>query len=74
MEVYVKLSWTKEIFASDTLKLREEKEKIYRQAKVTQAEMDLFVNKHNRKPEEWSRIWKNILEKLEQSRSEISSP
>ena len=74
IEVYVQLSIAQEMFASDTLKLNEEKRKIFKQAEVTQQEMDHFVKIHNQKPEQWSRIWKKILEKLEQSRQELKSP
>ncbi|HEX7401220.1 MAG TPA: hypothetical protein VF369_03490 [candidate division Zixibacteria bacterium] len=67
VDVYVQLSWANELYASDSLKLREEKEKIYRQAQVTPKEMDNFVKERRQKLEQWESIWKKILEKLESS-------
>jgi amino acid permease len=74
VDVYVKLSIANVLFTSDSLKLKEEKKKIFELAKVTPEQMDSFVKIHNQKPEQWVRIWKRILEKLEQSRQEIKSP
>ena len=73
-DVYVKLSIANEMLASDSLKLKEEKKKIFEQAQVTPEEMDRFVSRYNLKPEEWVDIWKRILEKLEQERQELKSP
>jgi hypothetical protein len=74
VDVYVKLAIANEMLASDSLKLKEEKEKIFEQAQVTPEEMDRFVSRYNLKPEEWVDIWKRILEKLEQERQELKSP
>ena len=74
VDVYVKLSLAKELFASDSLKLKEEKKKIFQQAQVTPEEMDRFVSRYNLKPELWVSIWKKILEKLEQNRQELKTP
>jgi len=74
VDVYVKISIANEMFSSDSLKLKEEKKKIFEQAKVTPEEMDLFVSRYNLKPEKWVRIWKKILEKLEQNRQELKTP
>ena len=74
VDVYVKLSIANEMFASDSLKLKEEKRMIFEQAQVTPEEMDRFVSRYNLKPERWVRIWKKILEKLEQNRQELKTP
>lgn len=64
VDVYVQLSIAHETFASDTLKLKEEKDKILHKAGVTQKEMDHFVKRHDQNPGEWTRIWKNIMDRL----------
>jgi hypothetical protein len=64
VEVYVQLSIANETFALDTLKLKEEKKRIFEQAGVTQKEIDHFVNRYNQKPEEWGRVWKKIGDRL----------
>ncbi len=74
VEVYVQLSIAQEMFAQDTLKLQEEKRKIFQEAKVTPDEMNKFVEKLNQRPEKWSRIWKRIVEALEQKRQDLKEP
>ena len=74
VDVYVQLSLVNELYASDSLQLREEKEKIFRQTQVTPKEMDNFVKERSRKPEQWTRIWKKIMEKLESSPQAPKSP
>ena len=70
-EVYVQLSMAKEMFAADTVKLEEEKERIFKEAEVTREEIDNFVNRLNEKPQEWPKVWKKIVEKLEQRRHDL---
>ncbi len=67
VDVYVQLSLADQLYASDSLKLMEEREKIYRLAQVTPEEMDSFVKEHGKQPEQWGRIWKKIMQKLENS-------
>lgn len=74
VDVYVQLSLANELYSADSLQLREEKEKIYRQAQVTPKEMDSFVKERRQKPEQWTRIWKKILQKLESSSRAPKSP
>ena len=74
VDVYVQLSLANELYASDSLQLREDKEKIYRQAQLTPKEMDNFVKERKQKPEQWTRIWKKIMEKLESSSKVPKSP
>jgi len=64
VEVYVQLSIANEMFTSDTLKLNDERERIFQQAKVTPEEMNRFVNRYNQKPEEWGRVWEKIVKWL----------
>jgi len=64
VEVYVQLSTANEMFPSDTLRLKEEKKRIFEQAGVTQKEIDHFVDRYNQKPEEWGRVWKKIVDRL----------
>ncbi len=71
VEIYVQLSITSEIFSSDTLQLEAEKKRIFEQAGVTQDEIDGFINRLNQKPQEWSRVWKKIVEKLEERRENL---
>ena len=71
VEIYVQLSIASEIFSSDTLQLEAEKKRIFEQAGVTQDEIDGFINRLNQKPQEWSRVWKKIVEKLEERRENL---
>ena len=71
VELYVQLSIAKEMFAADNVKLKEEKERIFEQAGVTQDEMDDFVKRKNQEPQEWSRVWKKIVEELEKRRQDF---
>lgn len=70
-EVYVELSIAKEIFSADSAKLKEEKERIFKEANVTPQEMDDFANKMSQNPGEWAQVWKKIVERLEQKREEL---
>ena len=71
VEVYVQLSIAKEMFAADTVKLKEERERIFEEAGVTQDEMNAFVKRCNQKPDRWARVWKKIVEKLEKRRQDL---
>jgi len=64
VEVYVQLSLAKELFTSDTLELKKEKERIFEQNGITPEEIDRFISRYNQKPEEWGRVWKKIVERL----------
>jgi len=64
VELYVQLSLAKELFTSDTLELKKEKERIFEQNGITQEEIDRFISRYNQKPEEWGRVWKKIVERL----------
>ena len=69
VDIYVQLSIASEMFATDTTKLEEEKERIFEETKVTQNEIDDFVKRCNNKPERWAQVWKKIVERLEERRS-----
>ena len=71
VEIYVQLSIATGMFAPDTLKLEEEKKRIFEQSGVTQDEIDRFINRLNQKPQEWVRVWKKIVEKLEEKRQNL---
>jgi len=71
VEIYVQLSIATEMFAADTVKLKEEKERIFEQAGVTHDEIDGFINRLNQKPQEWEKVWKKIVEKLEKRRQDL---
>ena len=71
VELYVQISIAKEMFAADSVKLKEEKERIFEQAGVTQNEMDDFVKRKNQEPQEWSRVWKKIVEELKKRRQDF---
>lgn len=71
-EVYVQLSIASEIFATDTVKLEEEKKRIFEEAGVTQDEMNVFVKRCNQEPDKWARVWKKIVERLEERRQDIN--
>jgi hypothetical protein len=74
VEVYVQLSIAHEMFASDTLKLKEEKKRIFQQAGVTQEQIDNFVAGGHQKPQKWVKVWKKIVEKLEERMRELKEP
>jgi amino acid permease len=67
VDVYVQLSLANDLYASDSLKLKQEKERIYQQAQITPKDMDNFVKERKEKPEQWENIWKKIMQKLESS-------
>jgi hypothetical protein len=71
VEIYVELSIAKEMFAPDTVKLEEEKERIFEQAEVTQDNINDFISRCNQKPDRWAEVWKKIVEKLEERRGEL---
>jgi len=71
VEIYVQLSIAKEMSAADTVKLKEEKERIFEKAGITQDEMNAFVKRCNQKPDRWARVWKKIVEKLEKRRKDL---
>jgi hypothetical protein len=74
VEVYVELSLAKQMFASDSLKLAEEQVRIFKEAGISQKELDEFVNRLRQEPERWAEVWKKIVERLEQRRQALSSP
>ena len=71
VEIYVQLSIATEMFAADTVKLKEEKERIFEEAGVTQNEIGGFINRLNQKPQKWARVWKKIVEMLEKRRQDL---
>jgi hypothetical protein len=72
VEVYVNLSIAKEMFAADSLKLEVERKKIFEQTGVTRDEIVSFVNRLSQKPQQWDRVWKMIVEKLEERRQQLN--
>ena len=71
VEVYVQFSIAGEKFKSDSLQLAEEQERILRQAGVTRAEMNGFVDHMNERPHEWGKVWEKVVQKLEEKRQEL---
>lgn len=71
VEVYVQFSLAAEKFKSDSLGLEEEQQRILKQAGVTRAEMDDFVERLNERPHDWGRVWEKIVQKLEEKRQEL---
>lgn len=74
MEVYVQLSLARDMFAADSAKLEEEKDRVFKEAGVNQEKIDKFVSELSQDPRKWVGVWKKIVEKLEQRRQEISPP
>ncbi|UCB51951.1 MAG: hypothetical protein JSV10_08160 [Candidatus Zixiibacteriota bacterium] len=74
VEVYVQFSLAAEKFKSDSLTLAEERQRILKQAGVTQDQMDDFVDRLNERPDEWGRVWERIVQRLEEKRQELKSP
>jgi hypothetical protein len=71
VEVYVQFSLAAEKFKSDSLGLAEERQRILKQAGVTQDEMDDFVDRLNERPQDWAEVWEKIVQKLEEKRQEL---
>jgi hypothetical protein len=71
VEVYVQLSIAKEMFAADSVKLEEEKNRIYGETGVTRDEINAFVDRLNQEPQQWARVWKKIVEELERRRQDL---
>lgn len=74
VEVYVQLSLAKEMFAADSAKLEQEKDRVFKEAGVNREEIDKFFSRLSQDPQKWAGVWKKIVEKLEQRRQEISPP
>lgn len=74
VEVYVQLSLAKEMFAADSAKLEQEKDRVFKEAGVNREQIDKFVGELSQDPQKWAGVWKKIVEKLEQRRQEISPP
>jgi len=73
-EVYVQFSIASDTLSSDSVKLEDERSRIFKQAGVTQSEMDEFIQRLDKKPTQWADVWKKIVEKLEQRRQRLKSP
>lgn len=71
VEVYVELSIASETFSADSIKLEEERIRIFKEAGVTPEEIDGFVGRLNRDPGQWADVWRKIVERLEQRRQEL---
>ena len=67
MEVYVQLSMANETFPSDTLRLKEEKKRIFEHAGVTPEQIDNFVAGCRQKPQKWVRVWEKIVKRLSEA-------
>lgn len=71
VEVYVELSVASEMFSADSVKLAEERTRIFSEAGVTQDELDGFVNRLSQKPTQWAGVWEKVVEQLEQRRQKL---
>jgi hypothetical protein len=74
VEVYVQFALAAEKFKSDSLALKEERQRILKQAGVTREEMDDFVDRLNQRPRDWAEVWERIVQKLQEKRQELKSP
>jgi hypothetical protein len=73
-DVYVELSLASQTLSGDSAGFEDEKSRIFERAGVTQMDMDEFVQRMNRKPDEWAEVWKKVMERLEQKRQRLKSP
>ena len=71
VEVYVELSVASEMFSADSVKLQEERTRIFREAGVTEDEVDGFVNRLSQEPAQWAGVWEKVVERLEERRQEL---
>ena len=71
VEVYVELSVASEMFSADSSKLMDERARIFREAGVTQDEMDHFVNRLSQEPAQWAGVWEKVVERLEERRQKL---
>lgn len=71
VDVYVELSVASEMFSADSVKLHEERTRIFKEAGVTQDEMDDFVNRLSQNPTQWAGVWEKVVEKLEERRQKL---
>jgi hypothetical protein len=74
VEVYVQLSMAKQMFGPDSLRWGEERERILKEAGVSQKEMDQFISHLSEEPYRWAEVWKKIVERLEETRQDLSQP
>jgi hypothetical protein len=71
VDLYVELSISSEMFSGDSVKLEEERERIFKEAGVAPEEIDKFISRLNQNPDEWAEVWKKIMERLEQRKQEL---
>jgi hypothetical protein len=71
VQVYVELSIASEMFSADSVKLVEERTRIFRETGVTQDELDDFVSRLSQKPAQWAGVWEKVVEQLEERRQEL---
>lgn len=74
VEIYVSLSILSEQYASDPHTFHLEKEKLFKQYKVSEKEFQRFHRKYQNQPEKWVEIWKKINQKLEEKLREAEKP
>ncbi|EQB63375.1 MAG: hypothetical protein RBG1_1C00001G0954 [candidate division Zixibacteria bacterium RBG-1] len=74
VEIYVSLSILSQQYAGNPETFNQEKEKLFKQYKVTEKEFQRFHRKYQDQPEKWVDIWKKINRKLEEKLKEVQKP
>jgi len=74
VEIYVQLSILSQQYAGNPESFNQEKQKLFRQYKVSEKEFRKFHQKYKDQPEKWVDIWKKINRKLEEKLKEVQKP
>ncbi len=74
VEIYVQLSILSEQYADNPHNFHQEKEKLFKQYKVSEKEFQRFHRKYQDQPEKWVDIWKKINRSLEEKLKEAEKP
>ena len=74
VEIYVTLSILSEQYAGNPETFQQEKQKLFKQFKVSEKEFQRFHRKYQDQPEKWVDIWKRINRRLEEKLKEVQKP
>jgi len=74
VEIYVQLSILSQQYAGNPETFQQEKQKLFKQHKVSEKEFRKFHQKYKDQPEKWVDIWKKINRRLEEKLKEVQKP
>ena len=72
-EIYVKLATLRQVCGPDLLKWEQGKKSILKEYNISSEDVNKFIQKYNRNPEEWALIWEKIIEKLQKEQQKLTN-